>query len=563
MRARTTRRVSLTRWEMNIRMESTRPTSARSARGRLIAAASLASAAFAVLALPGLASAGSFSSRAMRASQIRKLSRQAPKRDTLSPAARRIQRRGYLVPNEAAYQRQKARADRRAAARHALTQPAAPFGPRAPSTIRAFAGINDTFFAPPDETSAVGTGRYIQLVNADFAIYNKTGNTPISTGTLNSMVGAGSNDFVFDPQIIWDPTTNRFYYAADDEVSPTNHVLLWGWSKTATPTSAADWCKYGINSGSTLADFPKLGDSQHFGIIGTNLFNSVGSFVGSNILAFKKPPSGTSCPSPQEANKAIPTSAFTPTPANEIDTNGTGWVVARGRPTPATKLFLFKVTRNASGNPVINTTPTSVTVPSYNVPANAPQQGSVNRIDTSDARNTQAVAANDPGHSGKFALWTQHTVSGGAGAEVRWYELDVANHSVIQKGKATNTSLFEFNGAIAPNRRVNGTTKSGGNAMVMNFNTSSSAAKPGIRMVSKIGGGAQSGQVAVKSSPGQLSGFDCDATSHLCRWGDYAAVTPDPSTANQMWNVSQFAVGSGSGTSGPATSRTWHFVVQP
>jgi hypothetical protein len=40
-------------------------------------------------------------------------------------------------------------------------------------------------------------------------------------------------------------------------------------------------------------------------------------------------------------------------------------------------------------------------------------------------------------------------------------------------------------------------------------------------------------------------------------------VTPDPSTANRMWNVSQFAVGSGSGTGGPATSRTWHFVVQP
>ena len=567
MRARKKpRRVSLTRREIHIRMESTRPTSGRNGRGRLIAAASLATAAFVVLALPSLASAGSFSSSAMRASQIRQLARQAPNHDTLSPAARQIQRQGYLVPNEAAYQRQKARADRRAAARQALTQPAAPFGPSAPSTIRSFAGINDTQFSPPDETSAVGTGRYIQLVNADFAIYNKTGNTPISRGSLNPMVGALSTDFVFDPQIIWDPTTKRFYYAADDERSATNHILRWGWSKTATPTSSADWCKYGLPTGATLTDFPKLGDSQHFGIIGTNLFNSQEQFLGSNILAFKKPPAGTNCPAPQEVNKAIPSSAgaFTPTPANEIDTNATGWVVARGSTQTSTKLRLFKVTRNSStGNPVINTTPTSVTVPSYTVPANAVQQGSVNRIDTADGRNTQAVAANDPGHGGKFALWTQHTVKGGAGAEVRWYEINVANHSVIQKGKATNASLFEFNGAIAPNRRVNGTTKSGGNAMVMNFNTSSSAARPGIRMVSKSAGHAQSGQVTVRSSPGQLSGFDCDASRHLCRWGDYAAVTPDPSTANRMWNVSQFAVGSGSGTSGPATSRTWHFVVQP
>jgi hypothetical protein len=547
-------------------MKLTTVTSRSGVRARTIAAAPVAGVALMILALPAPGSAATFSSKAMRASQLRNALGQAPNRGTLSPAARAIRSQGYLVPNQAAYQRQKARANRRAAAGTALAQPAAPFGPSAPSTVRAFDGINDTDFSPPDETSAIGNRRYVQLVNADFAIYSKTGSTPVGQGSLNSLTGARSTDFVFDPQIIWDPTTKRFYFAATDERSATNHILLWGWSTTTTPTSAADWCKYGIQSGATLADFPKLGDSQHFGIIGTNLFDATQNFVGSNILAFKKPPAGTSCPDPQQVNKLIPSSAgaFTPTPANEIDTNATGWVVARGSSQTSTKLRLFKVTRDSStGNPVIDTTPTSVTVPSYPVPANAPQQGSTNRIDTSDGRTTQAVAANDPGHGGKFALWTQHTVKGGAGAEVRWYEINTANHSVIQKGTATDGSLFDFNGAIAPNRRVNGTTRTGGNAMVMNFNSSSSAALPDVRMVSKFAGHAQSSQIVVTNSTGQLSGFDCDAASHLCRWGDYAAVTPDPSTANQMWNVSQFAVGSGSGDTGPATSRTWHFVVKP
>jgi len=106
----------------------------------------------------------------------------------------------------------------------------------------------------------------------------------------------------------------------------------------------------------------------------------------------------------------------------------------------------------------------------------------------------------DPGHGSKFAIWTQHTVKGGAGAEVRWYEINPAAHSLIQSGKVTSPSLFEFNGAIAPNRLVNGGTKSGGNAMLMNFNTSSTATFPSIKMVSKVGGGAQSGQVIVTSS---------------------------------------------------------------
>ena len=162
------------------------------------------------------------------------------------------------------------------------------------------------------------------------------------------------------------------------------------------------------------------------------------------------------------------TQAFTPVPANEIDTKATGFAVARPRPLPATQLSLFKVTRDATtGNPVIQSTGTPVTVPNYMWPSNAPQKGSVNALDTLDARQTQAVAAVDPGHSGKFAIWTQHTINVGGRAAVRWYEIDPAANSLLQSGTASNPSLFQFNGAISPNRQVNGATKTGGDAMVL------------------------------------------------------------------------------------------------
>src|SRR5207247_4500160 len=201
---------------------------------------------------------------------------------------------------------------------------------------------------------------------------------------------------------------------------------------------------------------------------------------------------------------------------------------------PATQLSLFRVTRDAAtGNPVIQSTGTPVTVPNYTFPANAPQKGSVNKLDTADARPTQAVAPADPAHTGKFAIWTQHTINVGGRAAVRWYEIDPATHGLLQSGTASNASLFQFNGAISPNRQVNGTTKAGGDAMVLNFHTSSSTTFPAIKMVSKLGSGAQSAPVLVKSSPGPLSGFDCSSATQFCRWGDYAAATPDPSTANQ------------------------------
>src|SRR5436190_14335135 len=163
----------------------------------MIAAAALAAAALAIVVLPAMASARSVASPHIQsAASLRKAD--TPHRGTASPAARRAQRLGYLVPNQRRYERQKSRATRRNEARHALASPAAG-GPLAPSTLRSWTGINNPNDAPPDETSAVGTSRYIELVNSNFAIYNKTSNTPIGTGTLNSLVGAPSSVSVFDP----------------------------------------------------------------------------------------------------------------------------------------------------------------------------------------------------------------------------------------------------------------------------------------------------------------------------------------------------------------------------
>jgi hypothetical protein len=526
----------------------------------------LAIAAFLMSVVPTMAAASDPAGEVSSAASMRKAFKHDPNAGTLGVAAKQSIKRGYLVPNQRRYDRQKARATRRAAARDALAAPlsAPASGPLAPVRLRGWPGINNPNNTPPDETSAVGTTRYIELVNSNFAVYNKTSNAPLATGTLNALVGAGSGVDVFDPQIMWDGQTNRFYYAADAVFSATDNEVAFGFSKTATPTTAADWCKYAIGFGSTFADYPKLGDSQHFAIFGTNLFNLSGNYVGSHIEGISKPPAGSTCPAGTsfKTGGAVINGGFTPTPASEIDTNPTGWAVARTPGLPGNKLQLYKVTRNGTtGNPVIGTTPTSVTVPSYTFPPSAPQKGQLRRIDTLDARNTQAQAGVDPGRGGKFAIWTQHTVRGGAGAQVRWYEINPATHTLFQSGRATSSALYEFNGAISPNRQVMGATKSGGNAMVMNFNTSSATTFPSIKMVSKIGAGAQSGQVAVFNGTKPLGGFDCFA-ANPCRWGDYAAATPDPSTANRIWQVSQYGVGSAS-LAGPATSRTWNFVAKP
>jgi hypothetical protein len=496
---------------------------------------------------------------------------------SLGLAARQALSQGYLVPDRRAYEADKARAERRAAASF-LPQPSLVEKRRAPSTVTSWAGLNDSTFAPSDSTGAVGTQRFIELVNSKFAIYDKGSTTPISTGSLNTLADASSVGTLFDVQLIWDATTKRFYYTMIDVESQIQNNLAFGFSKTASPSSGSDsdWCKYSIPFGSQFPDYPKLGDSKYFALIGVNVFAG-DFFTGSEALAIKKPPSGSSCPSPNQLKLKSKsdlmsndsTLAFTPVPANEIDTKKTGWIAAIPRTLPSKKISLFKVQKK-NGKAKIQKTATQLKVNQYKVPPNAPQSGNSTPIDTLDARLTQAVAATDTGHNDKFVIWTQHAIKGGAGSKVRWYEVYPSKPKLIQNGSASNNSKYIFDGAISPNRAVKGSDKSGGKNMVLNFVASSSSSFPTIKMVSKKGGDAQSGQVAVKQSPGPIAGFDCKPQPNqplLCRWGDYASATPDPSNSSRIWNVSQWASGNKPACTPslncPATWRTQIFIAKP
>ena len=276
-------------------------------------------------------------------------------------------------------------------------------------------------------------------------------------------------------------------------------------------------------------------------VIGVNVFSPL-TFTGSDIIAVTKPAAGTTCPSPAsfgvtvkaDVKNANGTAAFTPVPANQTDTSALGWVVARPASVPANFLTVYRITRDATTGAAVISNGSSVPVPSYSIPANAPQGGSSELIDTSDTRNTQAVSAVDPLHNNRVGLWTQHTtaVVGGGGAEVRWYEIDPVSRTLLQRGKVTNASLFSFNGAISPDRKVLGATKAFGGNMVMNFNTSSATTFPRIKVVSKVGAAAQSAPLVVVSSAGPGNDFTCPpGNSDACRWGDYAAATPDPAAS--------------------------------
>jgi len=483
-------------------------------------------------------------------------------------------KQGYLVPDQDAYERAKAGAQRLAGGGGKTTYAAAQGAD--PETFRSWEGIrNRKGGTPSDSTGAIGPTRYIELINVRYAIYDRTSNRPLNTGTLNELVGEPpppppgekKGVRVFDPQIIWDSTTRRFYYVADDVYSAIDNRLAFGFSKTASPSSAADFCKYVIKFGPRFPDYPKLGDTEDLLLVGVNKFvgfKAVPVPLGSDLISITKPPAGSGCPGLSEFTVDTETNlqeaaggrAWTPVPANQIDPAKGGYVVATSLDVSLTggfarSLSVYGASSGTDGSLKLGA-PKRVKVPFYSIPASAPQPRSNYRIDTLDARITQAILAKDPSRGGKVALWTQHTVLGGSGAEVRWYEIDPTRKtSLFQKGTTSGPNgLYTFNGAISPDRQVNGGTRRFGANMVMGFNTSSTEQRPDIRMVSKQGSAPVSDHVLIKSSPSVLEDFAC-VEMRVCRWGDYSAATPDPNvpagaTTGRVWLTNQWVKKPGS-----------------
>jgi hypothetical protein len=499
---------------------------------------------------------------------------------------------GYLPLHAREYALVKAAANSKAGLAAARGQKPKPGGgggatiSNPPNVSPSFDGTYQTQVTPPDTTGAIGPDRYIEAINTRYAIYARAGSL-VDTGSLSSLTGIPGGLFGYslsDPQMMWDAKTGRFYYAAIyyDLFLSANGIAV-GWSKTAAPANAGDFCQYVIDFADELPDYPKLGDSPDFLVFGYNLFGSFAStYDGSAFLTLNKPPPGATC---------APTSAFsihtsgvlqnadgslasTPVPANLVDdSTGAGYVIANAdlsdttaHPSGAAFASVYAVTTggtDANGTPTPSISgPVNVAVPAYRMPSNAPEQGSPYLLDTLDGRFEAAVAATDPRQGGRIGLWSAHAVFGGAGVEERWYEIDPNVGSLFQSGTVTSSSLFIWNGTISPDRANNGTTAAFGDSMAMSVSTSSATTYPALQFVWKKGGAAQSPLTNLVQASGPNVDSSCSDTSP-CRWGDYSGASPDPAatgTVGTVWLANQYNVAS---ASSETDWRTRVFGVRP
>jgi hypothetical protein len=423
----------------------------------------------------------------------------------------------------------------------------------APGIGASWQGVASLAFSPPDPNGAIGPNGYAEIINSNIALYTRAGGL-VATGTLNTLVNHSGQ--LSDPMILWDPDTQRFYF---NVWNVNNATMDWGFSKDANPQNinsgggTADWCAYETPFGyqaTNAPDYPKLGQTKNFLMIGINFYPTFSNMhaTRSDLLWVSKPQGSgviTTCPAANtfkhgkfgNLRNEDGTQAFTPVPAIQTDPSPIGVVTTMSdiecpdicgtgnlitvhilRPKPADPTV-----------PVLTVTGHSVTVNPFTSPPDAPQKNSPNLLDTLDGRLTHAVSGFDP-RFGTLAVWVGHTVAGGAGSQIQWYEikpLPAGTPTLLQSGNVGNASLFVFNAGISNDRTVNPTGSAHGDSMVLGFTTSSTQQFAADQMVSKIGAGAQSGFVLVKQSTVPDNNFTCSP----CRWGDYGGATPDPAAS--------------------------------
>ncbi|NOX54996.1 MAG: right-handed parallel beta-helix repeat-containing protein, partial [Planctomycetes bacterium] len=435
----------------------------------------------------------------------------------------------------------------------------------------AFTGstYDDATSIPPDTMGGVGPSHIVELLNGRFAVYNKLTGDRLLAKTLDEFwidAGQTPQDSAFDPRILYDPATGRWFAASVDDSDVPNNFLL-AVSDGSDPT--AGWTAFKIDSDSDdlhWADFDALGIDGNAVYLAANMppiqFAPPGT--ASEISVLSIPKADLIAPVPTVANATL----------NEhLSGQGIGFAVqpvvdlgpADG-PEPllavADGVGTFTVLKrtnveNASTPAATVSVTTDITVAEYSEPPEADQPGTAQNLDAGDSRFSGNVV--EVGDS----LWAVHSVQDPATGNVaiRWYEIDEATNTVKQSGTISHPDLDYFCPSIAVNASGD---------VVIGFSASSNnQAASAYAVVGETSAGATrfSTPIELQAGQGEYQRLDADRVN---RWGDYSATVVDPSDPNKFWTFQEFVSEQnkwairiaeiqpdGSGGGGPTTIRSF------
>jgi hypothetical protein len=377
---------------------------------------------------------------------------------------------------------------------------------------------------PPDTHGAIGINHFVEVTNSHFDVFSKASPPALVKSVTLATFFSYAAETLFDPRVVFDPTWQRWVVTADAfPESATVQRLFIGISKTSDPTGP--FFIYNIDvdffDNNDFYDFPQLGIDQDAVLFTANVFSAAGGFRGADFFSIAKARLynglGFSVP-------IFTGLVGTLAPPIVEDQNASTFLIAA--PPSGTTLTKFTAT-NTSHPSSTRLVQSTVTVPSYTVPPNARQSGTSQVLDTSDSRFVNASTQNGTD------LWQTHTINLFGFPSAFFYRINTSSNALKQSGfyYASKTS-DDFNASITAN--------AAGNCFVTWTSTDASVGiNAQVRLSGKLSADAQiTPGTAGFTSPTFLTG-NFDPGSGIQRWGDYSAVTLDPSNQATAWLVNE------------------------
>jgi hypothetical protein len=427
-----------------------------------------------------------------------------------------------------------------------------------------FDGMSYSGYVPPHVSGDVGPAHYVQAVNVQIAVYEKTGTPALASVTLNTLWdGAGGEtpcvgndpDPLYhrgDPAVLYDHLDDRWIIAdtAWADVDGPYYICMLV-SKTGNPVSGG-WWRYAFSAGPNILYAPS---SPELGLWPSGIYMAndlldlpAETPSGAQVWALNRDDLAVGAPTDPQTQTVAGVSYSGLLPANfrgvQPPAGRPNYFVARDPSTAALDIWRYHV--DWTTNPATATfsvDPTQVTIASHAaVPALVPQMNGEG--EDLQSQGDRLMPQNQYRNiAGVESLWLTHAVGDGGNpnlAGIRWYQLDVTGDSI----DAAPAQYGEFFGdpadtdyrwipSLAVDRRGN---------MAVGYSVSSSGMYPEIRYAGRL----------ITDSPGTLGQGEATLVAGTGAqtgvggaWGTHSSMTIDPGGC-AFWYTNMYYATTGS-----------------
>jgi hypothetical protein len=405
---------------------------------------------------------------------------------------------------------------------------------RQPEAVNSCVGFESTesnlTSFPPDVHGAVGFDHLVTTLNTEVRIQNKFGNN-LSTVILENFFSTTGETDCFDPRIMFDQLSNRFFFMACVARRSATSGFVIAASQTPDPTGNWNFYKVDADPADTLwFDYGNMGFSNDKICISGNMFNNIsgGLSDGGRLFTISK--------SNLINGAAIGTvtlsrgMAFNTCPVLTFSNTGTCYAVAVQNSATA-QLVLYSVTGTAT-SPTVTTNGT-VNYGSGNgwnsgLGDTLPQSGTTRKINAGDDRIQSAVFRNGKIFWANNFYWplVNPTYCG-----VQYGSFTASTRATLNFAglwNATGDEMFCF-----PNLAVNNDED-----VAVAFSYFSKTGFPSAGVAYGTNNLVLTYNLTALGGQKYLNYVD---NSGRLRWGDYMSASVDPTDDKSMWTLSEYS----------------------